>query len=76
MVKVGWNYGKKEKCPICSNGDDTQSHLLECEELNAHPPNSDPDNDTNNMERYMTRLETAIRRREIILEEREKILNT
>ena len=75
MVKVGWNYGKKEKCPICSSSDDTQSHLLDCDELNAHSPNSDPDNDTSNMIRHMTSLETAIRRREIILDEREKIVD-
>ena len=30
MVKVGWNYGDKGKCPICLEEDDTQRHLLEC----------------------------------------------
>ena len=56
MVKVGWNYGRKDKCPICLDADDKQSHLLECKynyDLKLH----------------MTRLEEAIRRREVILEE-------
>ena len=34
MIKVGWNYGNKRKCPICQVGDDTQNHLFKCKELN------------------------------------------
>ena len=73
MMKVGWNYGKKEKCPICSSDDDTQSHLLDCDELNAHSPISDPNNNTCKLAQHMKRIETAIRKREIILDEREKM---
>ena len=68
MVKVGWNYGKKDKCPICSNADDTQSHLLECKDLNDDVPKSD------DITSHMMRLEKAIRRREVILDEQEKMM--
>ena len=77
MVKVGWNFGQKEACPLCCNGDDTQDHLFYCESIFA---NCDVDwtdknnNDNNNydLEQHIKRLETAIRKREIILEERAK----
>ena len=31
MVTVSENYGKKEKCPLCEQENDTTEHLLECE---------------------------------------------
>ena len=34
MIKVGWNYGNKDRCPICLQADDTQTHVLECKDLN------------------------------------------
>ena len=73
MIKVGWNYGKKGKCPICSDSDDTQSHLLECNALKTSEPASSGDADKEyNLALHMRRLEAAIRKREVILEEREK----
>ena len=78
MVRVGWNYGKKETCPICSGAEDTQSHLLECNQLNAENHNNIDDDSGNcesgtyNLSQHMARLETAIRRREVILNAREK----
>ena len=36
MIKVGWNYGRKEKCPICFDAEDTQAHILQCDELNDY----------------------------------------
>ena len=30
MVKVGHNYGKRTKCPLCKLKDDTQEHLFQC----------------------------------------------
>ena len=76
MVKVGWNYGKKDKCPICSDSDDTQIHLLECNALKiSEPANPGSEDNEYNLALHMRRLEAAIRRREIILEEREKVEN-
>ena len=59
MTKVGWNYGTKTLCPICSEEDDTQEHLLLCNQLAIN--NSSPSN------HLPTRVETALRRREKIL---------
>ena len=96
MIKVGWNYGNKQKCPICKINDDTQYHLFECQELNdCHNMSSEqncdsdcdnnisnkntkntnkPDNNTINLPKHMLmKLETALRRREVILEQREKL---
>ena len=70
MVKVGWNYGSKVKCPICSEGDDTQDHLFTCKPL-SDSMTVDSDSDTYNITDHMRQLETAIKRREAILEERE-----
>ena len=73
MIRVGWNYGKKGKCPICSDSDDTQSHLLECNALKtSEPANSGGADKEYNLALHMRRLEAAIRKREVILEEREK----
>ena len=96
MIKVGWNYGNKQKCPICKINDDTQYHLFECQELNdCHNMSSEqncdsdcdnninnintkntnkPDNNTINLPKHMLmKLETTLRRREVILEQREKL---
>ena len=84
MIKVGYNYGSKDKCPICSEADDTQQHLLICPKLNddcttqTHTEfildcdksdNSDQDWDL--MYLTLKRLEKAIRCREILLEQRD-----
>jgi hypothetical protein len=52
MIKVGWNYGTKEKCPLCLAGDDTQDHLLECRELVCNNRDSNNDNDNDNDNNY------------------------
>ena len=32
MTKVGYNYGRKEQCPVCVSGKpDQQQHLLTCD---------------------------------------------
>ena len=77
MVKVGWNFGQKEACPLCCNGDDTQDHLFYCESIFAgcDVDWTDQNNNNNNnydLEQHIKRLETAIRKREIIMEERAK----
>ena len=68
MVKVGWNYGVKSKCPLCQDEEDRQEHLLTCKKINT----SDELNNLvdANHDGFLKRLETAIRRRELILEER------
>ena len=71
MIKVGWNYGKKEKCPLCLQADDTQNHLLDCKRLKDNDMTATNSNE--NLEQYsqnahMKQLEKAIRRREIIAE--------
>ena len=30
MVKVGHNYGKETKCPLCKLDNDTQEHIFDC----------------------------------------------
>ena len=76
MTKVGWNYGKKDMlCPICSDAEDTQDHLLECSALSSdslHNHSVDMEYDLN---LHITRLEAVVRKREIILHEREKLKN-
>jgi exonuclease III len=93
MIKVGWNYGTKQKCPICLIGEDTQTHLLECRELNGcnnrdednDNNDDDNDNDYNNQNKnkpnnniynpskhMLRRLEAALRKREVILEQRDQ----
>ena len=100
MIKVGWNYGNKHKCPICQIGDDTQNHLFQCKELNneshsrggKHDSDCDsdstddnnnnnnnnkntnePNNNNINLPKHMLmRLETVLRKREVIIEQREK----
>ena len=77
MINVGWNFGKKEKCPLCLKEDDTQSHLLYCEKLeednttttNCNSLNSEQYDQTT----HIQQLEKAIRKREVILENRKKM---
>ena len=79
MIQVGWNYGKKESCPICLQVNDTQNHLIECTFLNDKNTATNYDIDKNNnynLTQHMIRLEAAIRKREIILEERQKQTDT
>ena len=35
MVQVGSNFGKVEACPVCLEGNNDQSHLLQCTSLNS-----------------------------------------
>ena len=72
MIKVGWNYGKEVQCPICSNSEDTQNHILECCDLNENDVEDESVDKEYNLGLHMTRLEAAIRKREVILDEREK----
>ena len=79
MIKVGWNYGEKVKCPICLEVDDTQIHLLEWQKLN-HPDKlpygfCDDKGVQYNLREHMQQLEAAIRKRETMLEESEVAKN-
>ena len=79
MIQVGWNYGKKESCPICLQANDTQNHLIECTFLNDKNTATNYDiekNNNYNLTQHMIRLEAATRKREIILEERQKQTDT
>ena len=38
MVSVGFNFGKKQKCKMCLNGDDDQLHLIQCIQLKIKHP--------------------------------------
>ena len=72
MVDVGWNFGRKEKCPICMEADDTQSHLLYCDELNGpNMTHCTSDVDLYDLNTHMKQVENAVRRREVILGDRE-----
>ena len=74
MIKVGWNYGQKELCPLCADADDTQDHLLNCSNIADNCDNDWTDNSNNNNEynlkQHIKRLETAIRKCQIALEEK------
>ena len=66
MITVNWNYGQKTTCPLCKEHDDTQDHLLQCpslQQVNSH---------TVGEEICIVELERAIRRREVMLEEKKK----
>ena len=69
MVKVGWNYGAKILCPLCSVADDTQEHILSCPKLCSDCMTDDSDVNINNLEQHIKIIETAIRSREIALDE-------
>ena len=71
MIKVGWNYGNKVQCPICSDADDTQSHLLECDGLKNDTSPTASDIEDYDLKSHMINLQAAIRRREVILDERD-----
>ena len=78
MVKVGWNFGQKELCPLCGTADDTQDHLFHCKSILTDCDRDWTDKNNNNeynnynLEQHIKRLETAIRKREILLEEEAK----
>ena len=38
MVKVGHNFGKKNRCKVCSIGKDDQEHLMQCLRLKLRNP--------------------------------------
>ena len=92
MIKVGWNYGNKSKCPLCTEDNDDQQHLLNCTKLTdnntdthihtnfiSHDDNlnnRDSDSDWDSIYRTLKRLEKAIRRRDVILEEQNRPMST
>jgi hypothetical protein len=85
MIKVGWNYGNKTKCPMCTEFDDDQNHLFNCPYLTAdgiytqstylfdndNLHNNSDDSDWDSIYVTLKRLEKAIRKRNIFLEEQE-----
>ena len=73
MIKVGWNYGSKDKCPVCAEAEDTQDHLFNCTKLDSDSKDVDSDIDTYDMTEHMKKLEVAIRKREVTLEIRSRI---
>ena len=76
MIKVGWNYGQKEQCPLCHKADDTQDHLFYCENLNDDCDETDYDknNTTYNIQNHINKLEITIRKREKLMEEASALL--
>ena len=74
MVGVGWNFGQKELCPLCFSSDNTHEHLLYCSSIFTDCGNDYNYNACNNynLKHHITRLETAVRKREIIIEEKRK----
>ena len=72
MVKVGWNFGAKEKCPLCQKADDDQNHLLVCEKLDViRTEHYESDTEPS----FFREVEKRIRKREILLTH-EKTQNT
>ena len=83
MIKVGWNFGSKTKCPLCSEVDDNQNHLFDCpnltDNIDALTTNLIIDNQDSNIDnsdwdsiyKTLKRLEKAIRKRDVLLEEQE-----
>ena len=51
MVKVGWNFGQKQLCPLCVSEDDTQDHLFHCRSISI-----DYDSDSGQTLHYITLL--------------------
>lgn len=68
MVKVGWNYGNKVKCPLCqpSEAEDTQEHLLVCKKLNVMEDSHE--GSTTHDDAFFKRLERVVRKREKMTE--------
>ena len=66
MITVNWNYGQKTTCPLCEKHADTQDHLLQCPLLQQNSSH------TVGGEVCIVELERAIRRREVMLEEKKK----
>ena len=83
MIRVGFNYGDKGKCPLCTNANDDQQHLFRCPELTndndtqyteiaLNSDNTNANSDWDIISTTIKRLQKAIRRREVIVEERNK----
>ena len=83
MIRVGFNYGDKGKCPLCTNANDDQQHLSRCPELTndndtqyteiaLNSDNTNANSDWDTISTTIKRLQKAIRRREVIVEERNK----
>ena len=70
MVNVGWNFGRKDKCPLCMDADDTQNHLLYCDELNGHMTQCNSNMVLYDLNAHVKQIETAVRKREVILGDR------
>ena len=69
MIKVGWNYGNKVKCPLCklSEAEDTQAHLLVCKKLHTTVESS-LEGSTTHDDAFFRRLESVVRKREKMTE--------
>ena len=85
MINVNYNYGKKVACPICLVEEDTQNHLIECNEI----INSDPPIKTSHIKledafgkdiakanELSIVIEKVLQRRETILDSRTKNIET
>ena len=72
MVKVGWNFGNKSKCPLCNEVDDTQEHLLECSKIRTKELNPGGGEES---EPCLEIIEAALRQRESLIEMIDKQTN-
>ena len=72
MVKVGWNFGNKSKCPLCNEVDDTQEHLLECSKIRTKELNPGGAEES---EPCLEIIEAALRQRESLIEMIDKQTN-
>ena len=80
MVKVGHNFGKKNRCKVCSIGKDDQEHLMQCLMVKLRNPdllnelnyNDIFDKDTQKQGAIGKILEKSFRIREEILDKREQ----
>ena len=75
MVNVGYNFGKKYRCKVCSFGNDDQENLMQCLMLKLRNPdllqdlnyNDTFDSDTKKQGKIGQILEKSFRIREEIL---------
>ena len=82
MLNVANNYGRKDQCPLCKINQDSQQHLIECLIIKITCPEiynnvniryEDLYSDNTTKQKQITKLfETAIRKREEILQINEK----
>ena len=77
MLNVQNNFGQHTKCPLCKIEEDSQKHLLECVLIKLNSPdilhNTDSkyedifSNDIEKQDQISKLIETAIRKRRILL---------